>query len=116
MRHFPNALRHDESDRLASRIRKALAERDFGFWAVEAPGVAAFIGFVGLGSPSFESHFTPCVEVGWRLAQTHWGRGYASEAASAALRHAFASLDLPEVVPSPFRPIAGRSRSWSALA
>ena len=98
MQFFPNALTSEQSDDLARRMQKALAERQFGFWAVEAPGVSDFIGFVGLGAPSFKAHFTPCVEVGWRLAAEYWGCGYASEAASAALRHAFATVKLDEVV------------------
>jgi len=61
----------------------------FGLWAVEAPGAADFVGFVGLAVPSFEAHFTPCVEIGWRLAREHWGHGYATEAATAALAFGF---------------------------
>ena len=55
-------------------------ERGYGLWAGEVPGVAPFIGYVGLSVPAFEAHFTPAVEVGWRLARAHWGRGYAREA------------------------------------
>ena len=73
MQFFPNALTSEQSDDLARRMQKALAERQFGFWAVEAPGVSDFIGFVGLGAPSFKAHFTPCVEVGWRLAAEYCG-------------------------------------------
>ncbi|HEX6240227.1 MAG TPA: GNAT family N-acetyltransferase, partial [Polyangiales bacterium] len=54
--------------------------------------------FTGLTVPLFECHFTPCVEVGWRLAAEHWGRGYATEAARAALETAFVHLGLDEVV------------------
>lgn len=54
-------------------------------WAVESPGVAPFVGFVGLAIPPFQAHFTPCVETGWRLAAEFWGRGYATEAARAAM-------------------------------
>jgi RimJ/RimL family protein N-acetyltransferase len=94
----PSPLTNEESDNVATLIRKALTEREFGFWAVEAPGVCNFIGFVGLGVPDFKSHFTPCVEAGWRLLPEYWGRGYASEGACAAFRHAFEILDLPELV------------------
>ena len=62
------------------------------------PGVAPFVGFVGLSVPTFEAHFTPCVEVGWRLARAHWGRGYATEAAGAALTFGFSDVGLDEVV------------------
>ncbi len=48
--------------------------------------------------PAFETHFTPCVEIGWRLARAAWGHGYATEAARAALDYAFGTLRLDEVV------------------
>jgi len=72
--------------------------KGFGFWAVEVPGVADFIGFVGLNQPSFSAPFMPCVEIGWRLAHEHWGHGYATEAAQVALRFGFLDLALPEIV------------------
>lgn len=104
MRYFPATLDADQSDALAGRIRDTLAAQDFGFWAVEAPGIAAFIGFTGLSVPRFSAHFTPSVEIGWRLAAAHWGKGYASEAATASLRHAFETLRLGEVVAFTARP------------
>ena len=67
-------------------------------WAVEIPGVTPFAGFLGLGRPRFEAAFTPCVEVGWRLAAEHWGRGYATEGARAALAYGFGTLGLDEIV------------------
>jgi ribosomal-protein-alanine N-acetyltransferase len=57
-----------------------------------------FIGFVGLNEIHFQAHFTPAVEVGWRLAREHWGRGYATEAARAAVEFGFNELELPEIV------------------
>ncbi len=84
------------SDELAARIRRETGA--FGLWAVEAPGLADFIGFVGLQVPSFTADFTPCVEVGWRLARAHWGFGYASEAAMASLAYAFGELGYDEIV------------------
>jgi RimJ/RimL family protein N-acetyltransferase len=98
MQHFPSTLTRELSDLSASRIRALHDERGFGLWAVEVPGVAAFIGFIGLQVPSFEAHFTPCVEVGWRLAHDHWGLGYAPEGARACLAAAFGDLGLAEVV------------------
>jgi RimJ/RimL family protein N-acetyltransferase len=79
-------------------MRSELAERGFGLWAVEVPGVAPFIGFTGLSVPHFEAPFTPCVEIGWRLAREHWGCGYAPEAARAALSFGFERLGLAEIV------------------
>jgi RimJ/RimL family protein N-acetyltransferase len=98
MAHFPGTLDRTASDALAARIRAELAHDGFGLWAVEVPGVAPFVGFVGLRAPEFSTHFTPCVEIGWRLAFAHWGRGYATEAARAAVAHAFGPLGLDEVV------------------
>jgi RimJ/RimL family protein N-acetyltransferase len=98
MEYFPKLLDRDESDQLAARIRENFARRGFGLWAVEVPGVAEFIGFVGLSVPGFSAHFTPCVEIGWRLAHDHWGRGYATEAARASLQFGFEHHGLDEIV------------------
>lgn len=98
MEHFPAALTRHESDALVDRIRRLWREGRPSWWAVEIPGVAPFIGFTGLLEPSFDAAFTPCVEVGWRLAAEHWGRGYAPEAATAVLAHGFGRLGLEEIV------------------
>ncbi|MGF1629722.1 MAG: GNAT family N-acetyltransferase [Kiloniellaceae bacterium] len=98
MEHFPAPLTPAETGAMVGRMRAALAERGFGWWAVEVPGVAPFIGFIGLSVPSFQAHFTPCVEVGWRLARAFWGRGYATEGAGTALRFGFDDLGLVEIV------------------
>jgi RimJ/RimL family protein N-acetyltransferase len=95
---LPGTLSREQSDRLAARIRAQFAQRGFGLWALELPGVAAFAGFVGLSVPGFQAHFTPAVEIGWRLARQHQGRGYASEAARAALAHGFEQVGLDEIV------------------
>jgi len=98
MEHYQKTLNRAESDAFANRARTKLAERGFGLWAVELLSEAQFIGYVGLAEPSFRTSFTPCIEIGWRLAQEYWGRGYATEAAEAVLRYAFVSLALTEVV------------------
>jgi RimJ/RimL family protein N-acetyltransferase len=98
MEFFPEPQTREQSDGFADRIEAHFDERGYGPWAVEIPGEAPFIGFVGLLTPQFEAHFTPAVEVGWRLAAEHWGRGYASEAARAAVRQAFDELALAEIV------------------
>ncbi len=96
MEHFPAALSREESDALVDRIEAGFERNGFGLWAVEASG--AFIGFTGLSVPGFTACFTPCVEVGWRLARTAWGHGYATEAARAVLDHGFGELRLAEIV------------------
>ena len=98
MEFFPKVLDRTESDANAARISEHFEHYGFGLWAVEVVGIADFIGFVGLNIPKFEAHFTPCVEIGWRLAYEHWGRGYATEAARAALDFAFDRLQFDEIV------------------
>lgn len=98
MEHFPNLLTREESDATAARIDNHFEQHGFGLWAVEVIGVSPFIGFVGLATPRFEASFTPCVEIGWRLAAEHWGHGYATEGARAAAAFGFESLGLSEIV------------------
>src|SRR5215212_3640265 len=71
--HLPAPLSRADSDAMAGRIRDGFSEHGFGLWAVEVTAGAPFIGFVGLSVPRFVSHFTPCVELGWRLDAAHWG-------------------------------------------
>jgi ribosomal-protein-alanine N-acetyltransferase len=102
MEHFPARLTRAESDAAVDRIEAGFDARGFGLWAVEVtePGEleGQFIGFTGLSVPRFEAHFTPAVEVGWRLARPGWSHGYASEAARRALAAGFDEHHLPEVV------------------
>jgi RimJ/RimL family protein N-acetyltransferase len=98
MEHFPSTLSGERSDHVAGLIRGFLEEHGYGLWAVEVKGGAPFVGFVGLSIPAFEAAFTPCVEVGWRLAAEAWGRGYATEAARESLRVGFEELALDEIV------------------
>ena len=98
MEFYPAPLGRVESDAMASRCQALIAERGWGFWALEAKDTQEFIGFVGLHTPAPELPFSPCVEVGWRLAAKHWGKGFATEAARGALRIGFERLGLPEIV------------------
>ncbi len=98
MEFMPARLSRAASDAMAARAQAYLGRQGFGLWAVEVRGGPPFIGYVGLQRPSFEAHFTPCVEIGWRLLRAAWGFGYATEAARACLTYAFDALALPEVV------------------
>ncbi|MCP1711207.1 RimJ/RimL family protein N-acetyltransferase [Kerstersia gyiorum] len=98
MRFFPAVLQRHESDALAARLRQQFYSQGYGIWAVEVPGQAGFIGFVGLAEPRFDAPFTPCVELAWRLARDWWGQGLAPEAAAAVRDYAFGTLALKEVV------------------
>jgi RimJ/RimL family protein N-acetyltransferase len=92
------ALTQEQSDERASRIDASFDRHGFGLWAVEVLDVAPFIGFIGLAVPQFETSFTPCVEIGWRLDADYWGRGYATEGSRAALNFGFDVVGLCEIV------------------
>ena len=98
MEHFQQPLTRAESDAFVERIEAEFDDCGFGLWAVEVRGEAPFIGYVGLHRVPFEAPFTPAVEVGWRLAREHWGNGYATEAACAAVRYGFDEAGLDEIV------------------
>ena len=97
MEWFPSRLTAERSDEVAGVIDALLRKQGWGLWAVEVPGVAGFIGFVGL-NPADDALGYPAVEIGWRLAAEYWGRGYAPEAALASLAHGFGELGLQEIV------------------
>ena len=113
MEYFPAPLTREESDAFADRIAGQLEEQDHGLWALEVKATGEFIGYAGLATPSFQASFTPCTEVGWRLARDAWGHGYATEAARAALRVGFGTLGLAEVVS--FTAV-GNARSRAVMA
>lgn len=98
MEHFPAPLERAASDALADRLDAHVEREGWGLWAVEVIDSGDFVGFTGLSVPGFEAHFTPAVEIGWRLATRAWGSGYATEAARAALSFGFGSLGLAEIV------------------
>lgn len=98
MAHFEGTLDRAASDALIDRVDAHFAKHGFGVWAVEVKDGEPFVGFVGLFHVGFEAHFTPAVEIAWRLARSAWGHGYAVEGAREACRFAFDELGLGEIV------------------
>jgi RimJ/RimL family protein N-acetyltransferase len=98
MEHFPGPMTREASDAFAAFNRRTIESRGWGIWALEVVATGDFVGFVGLNEPKFEAHFTPAVEIGWRLARCAWGHGYATEAARAVVAYAFDELELDEIV------------------
>jgi RimJ/RimL family protein N-acetyltransferase len=98
MEHFPALMTREQTLEFIDRISPVIDERGWGLWALEVRDTGQFIGFTGLSVPSFEAHFTPAVEVGWRLMKEAWGNGYATEAARAALAYGFGPAGLDEIV------------------
>ncbi len=112
MEHFPAPLSREVSDALLDRCAAGLARDAYGLWALEVRQTGVLVGFVGLSHPAFEAAFTPCTEIGWRLARAGWGHGYATEAARAALAVAFDVLGEDEVVSFTFE---GNRRSRAVM-
>ena len=98
MRYFPVPISCEASDASIDAWQAQIDERGWGNWAVERRDTQEFIGFVGLTVPKRVLPFSPCVEIGWRLARAHWGQGFATEAARAVLRAGFQQIGLGEIV------------------
>jgi RimJ/RimL family protein N-acetyltransferase len=98
MEFFPAPLSREESDGLIARIQAHQAKHGFTFFAAELRATGELIGFIGMVYTPFEAHFTPCVEIGWRLGAEFWGQGLATEGAQAVLRLGFDDLKLLEIV------------------
>lgn len=98
MAHFPALLTASESERLWQRVHEGIAERGWGLWATERRDTGAVIGFVGITPPRHRTPYDPCIEIGWRLGAEHWGQGFATEGARAALRFGFQVLQLEQIL------------------
>lgn len=97
MEFFPSLKTAEETISLIDRLQKHIAERAYGFFAVDRLDTGEFIGFIGIVYQTFESHFTPCIEIGWRLQRAHWFNGFATEGAKACIKYAFETLNAEEV-------------------
>jgi RimJ/RimL family protein N-acetyltransferase len=98
MEFMPRCLSRAESDALVDRIETHFQQYGFGLYAAELGQEKRFIGFIGVSVPDFKAHFTPRVEIGWRLGAAHWGQGLATEGARAVARYAFENLKIGELV------------------
>lgn len=98
MQYFPAPLDAEQSRASVEIWQAQFAERGWSNWALELRGSGEFIGFVGLSVPRRVLPFSPCVEIGWRLARRFWGEGYAGEAARGCLAVGFGKLGLDEIV------------------
>jgi len=98
MEFFPGCLTREESDQLMDGIESHFDNRGFGLFATELKAEHALIGFIGLHVATFQAHFTPCVEIGWRIAAPYWGKGLATEGSREVIRYAFEWLRLESLV------------------
>jgi len=98
MEYYPARLSRAETGASIGRIEGHFSQHGFGLWAAELRVPGEFVGYIGLAVPRFEAHFTPCVEIGWRLRRDHWGKGLATEGARVAARFGFEEIGLDEIV------------------
>ena len=97
MAHFPTLYGRADVESVIARQQQFIDEHGYGFWALEEID-GPFVGFCGIKDVLFDVPWKPAVEVGWRLAREAWGKGYASEAARAAIAHGFGTVGLAEIV------------------
>jgi RimJ/RimL family protein N-acetyltransferase len=97
MEFFPDLLSEEETLAIITRIQNDIDQRSYGWFAVDELASGLFIGFIGISHPRFESFFTPCLEIGWRLHPDFWGKGYATEGAMACLKYAFEHLEVSSI-------------------
>jgi len=93
MEFFPKTQSREETITMIERVKNQIDQIDYGWFAVDELSTGLFIGFIGISHPRFESYFTPCLEIGWRLHADFWGKGYATEGAEACLKYAFEKLE-----------------------
>ena len=98
MEYFPELQDLETTKKLMIRINNHFEKYGYTVYATERKDSGEFIGFIGLFTREFESHFTPATEIGWRLSSNHWGQGFATEGAKAVLDYAFRKLKIPEIV------------------
>lgn len=98
MEYFPNVLSFEQSNQLVDRFSRDIDANGWGFWAAERLDSAEFIGFIGINYTPDGLPFSPCVDIGWRLASEHWGNGFATEGAIGAMSYAFNEAGLEELV------------------
>ncbi|NWQ42821.1 GNAT family N-acetyltransferase [Bacillus sp. EB106-08-02-XG196] len=97
MKYFPKTLSSEETTVFYKSIISEFIECGFGLYAVDVKENKEFIGFIGFHRANFEADFTPCVEIGWRLKQEAWGKGYATEGAAACLQYGFKELGFSDI-------------------
>ena len=98
MEFFPGLQDRSTSDASIDYWTAQFAEHGWSCWAVELESTGEFIGFIGLWIPRLQLPFSPCVEVGWRIAHRFWGNGYATEGARVSLQAGFERIGLDEIV------------------
>jgi len=97
MEYFPSILTAQQTEEFIERMQKQFSDEGFCYFAVDKLEDQKFIGFIGLSIQTFKSIFTPCIDIGWRLLQTEWGKGFATEGAKRCLDFAFNDIGIEKI-------------------
>jgi RimJ/RimL family protein N-acetyltransferase len=95
---LPGPLTQHQVNDFMDHQNQQLSERHFMLWAAELQETGKLIGFIGLNFFDQPAHFSPAVEIGWRLGSQYWGFGYATEGALVSLEYGLNKLGLKEIV------------------
>ncbi len=98
MEFFPSTQTEEQTKAFIGRQHLQQQERGYCYFAAELKETGRLIGFIGISYQDYDAHFTPCVDIGWRLHPDVWGQGLATEGAKACLDFAFNELKLPKLV------------------
>ena len=98
MQYFPKPLTYKETEDFVERLMNHFQKHGFNYFATEILESGELIGFIGLAYQSYESDYTPAVDIGWRLKKSAWGKGFATEGAKRCLKFAFESLELEQLI------------------
>lgn len=98
MEFFPGLPTKAQTIEFIERMQKQFVEKGFCYFAVDKLEDGEFIGFIGVSEQTFESDFTPCMDIGWRLSAKEWNKGFATEGAKKCLDYAFNQLKLEKVI------------------
>lgn len=98
MAFFPDLISREETESFINKMQAKCEEKEYCYFAVDELQGGSFIGFIGLSDQDFKASFTPCVDIGWRLARSAWGKGFATEGARRCLLYAFEELGMETVL------------------
>lgn len=98
MKYFPSTQTTKQTHQFVSRMQNQFTASGFCYFAVDTLEINDFIGFIGISEQTYEADFTPCIDIGWRLAKKHWGQGYATEGANRVLDYAFNDLKITKIL------------------
>ncbi|MDP8162982.1 GNAT family N-acetyltransferase [Pasteurella skyensis] len=97
MEFFPSILSKNKTLEFIENMKKQFIKNKFCYFAVETLEKNEFIGFIGLNEQNYDSDFTPCIDIGWRLSKKYWNKGYATEGAKKCLEYAFEELGIKNI-------------------